>query len=182
MLIVAASTGPNDPKDKLTGRERSLANLNRKGRPKGSLNVYSKADKLMKLQCQEVFRAILGFEELEEGHFNAAGMAIRQRLREMLVGPRAVDPHYVRLVNGVAILTFGRPPIQKQADGPRRHMTFITGPPYDPMKEQTDRMIRELEEEELHAKLKDPTFDVVAEEVTETPDGDFQIVRGKGDT
>ncbi len=179
VLIVAASTGPNDPKDKLTGRERSRANLNRKGRPLGAKNIFSNADRVMKVQCQEVFRAILGFEELENGEFNETGMAIRTRLREMLTGERVVDPNYVRLVNGLAILAFGRPPVQKPAEGPRRHITFITGPPYDPMKEQTDRMIAELEAEEQRAK---GIIDVTAEDVTETPEGDFQIVRGKGDT
>jgi len=51
----------------------------------------------MAVRCQEVFRAILGFEELKEGHFNPVEMAIRERIREMLLGERAVDPQYVRM-------------------------------------------------------------------------------------
>ncbi len=178
---MAASTGPNDPKGKLAGRERSLANLTHKGRPKGAKNVFSKADKLFKVQCAEVFRSILGFEDLENGEMNPRGQKIRTLLCEMLEGKRVVDPNYLRLVNELAILAFGRPPIQRAAEGPRRYLTVVTGPPYDPMKEQTDRMIRELEEEEeRHRKLMDPTFDVIEE--TETPEGDLEIVRGKGDT
>ncbi len=55
----------------------------------------------------------------------------------MLEGTRAVDPNYIRLVDKLSTLAFGRPPIQKPFDGPRRTLAVILGEPYDPMKEQT---------------------------------------------